>query len=275
MQATASVPGGVPGGVRRPIGSISLFLSRSAVLRALRPYSYHLLMVVVIPLAFFLDIHTSSIIQQDFLAVGAWLLLLISTRFSPAYERRQVWIMVGVATCVEIWGSIIWGVYRYRFGNLPLFVPPGHGLVYLFALRAARTPLLKKFPKPTVRLAIVGATAWAIFGLTLEPLVFHRLDLMGALWWPVFMYFMRKRQAPVLAVAFFITSFLELWGTSLGNWAWQTYAPVSHWPDGNPPSVIAAGYCLMDYTSLRLAAMLPPVGFAFRYLLRQPRLSDA
>ena len=36
-----------------------------------------------------------------------------------------------VATCAEVVGSIIWGVYTYRLENLPSFVPPCHGLVYL------------------------------------------------------------------------------------------------------------------------------------------------
>jgi hypothetical protein len=177
--------------------------------------------------------------------------------------------MVGVATCVEVWSSIIWGIYRYRFGNLPLFVPPGHGLVYLFALRAARTPLVVRFRSQAVRLAIGAATAWAVFGLTLEPLLLHRLDVLGAMWWPLFIWFMRKPSAPIYASAFFVTSILELIGTNFGTWAWQVSAPISHIPTGNPPSVISAGYCLMDWTSLTIAAALPPAGFALRWLLRR------
>ena len=203
--------------------------------------------------------------------VCAWAILFACTRFSSSTERRQVWIMVGVATCVEVWSSIIWGIYRYRFGNLPLFVPPGHGLVYLFALRAARTPLLVRYRQAAVRFAVVAATAWAIFGLSIEPLVFHRLDLLGAMWWPLFIWFMRKPSALIYASAFFVTSVLELIGTSFGTWAWQVSAPISNIPTGNPPSVISAGYCLMDWTSLTIAAALPPAGFALRLLLRRPR----
>ena len=55
--------------------------------------------------------------------------------------------MLGVvffATIGEITGSMLWGVYRYRLHNLPLFIPPAHGIVYLtglsllVALRRAR-----------------------------------------------------------------------------------------------------------------------------------------
>ena len=57
----------------------------------------------------------------------------------------QVITLVCVATVLEIIGSIVWGAYRYRLGNLPLFVPPGHGLVYLFGITAARLPVFQRF----------------------------------------------------------------------------------------------------------------------------------
>ena len=31
----------------------------------------------------------------------------------------------------------MWGLYGYRLDNLPAFVPPGHGLVYLGGLSLA------------------------------------------------------------------------------------------------------------------------------------------
>jgi hypothetical protein len=225
--------------------------------RALLPYTYQIFLLVLIPVAFFLDIHTTDVVQQDVLGVGAWIILFAATRFSSPLERRQVWIMVGIATCVEIWSSVVWGIYRYRFGNVPLFVPPGHGLVYLFALRAARTPFMERHGEGVARIAFWVASAWAVGGMTVEPLLLHRLDLLGFLWWPLFAWFMRKPSAPVYAAAFFVTSYLELWGTHFGNWAWQVFAPVSHIPSGNPPSVISAGYCLMDFMSIWVATSLP------------------
>jgi hypothetical protein len=232
----------------------------SSAFTRVSPYTYHVFLLVLIPTAFILDIHTHSIWQQDVLGVCAWVILVVCTRFSTRAERRQVWIMVGVASCVEIWSSIIWGIYRYRFGNLPWFVPPGHGLVYLFALRAARTPVMIRYGKAAVRIAMYCATGWALAGITLEPLLTGRLDLLGAIWWPVFAWFMRRSSAPVFAAAFFVTSYLELWGTHIGTWAWQVYAPISHIPTGNPPSVISAGYCLMDFLSISIATALPATG---------------
>lgn len=243
----------------------------AGTLAPVRPYWYQVMLLAVIPIAFWLDARTNSIAQQNVLGGCAWVLLLFSMRFSAPAERRQVWVMVGVASAVEVWSSIVWGIYRYRFGNVPMFVPPGHGLVYLWALRAARTPFLLKYPREAKWFGLIGATLWAIFGLTLEPLFFGRLDLTGAMFWPLFVWFMRKPSAPIYAAAFFITSVLELVGTNFGTWRWQILAPVSHIPTGNPPSVISAGYCIMDYTSLRVAAMMPAGGLLV-YVWRRLRI---
>jgi hypothetical protein len=45
--------------------------------------------------------------------------------------------VVVIATIGEVVGSQIWGVYGYRLDNLPAFVPPGHGLVYLAGVSVA------------------------------------------------------------------------------------------------------------------------------------------
>jgi hypothetical protein len=56
-------------------------------------------------------------------------------------ENLLMLVVVATATVFEVIGSIIWGVYRYRLGNLPLFVPPGHGLVYLTGLRLSQSQI--------------------------------------------------------------------------------------------------------------------------------------
>jgi hypothetical protein len=251
----------------------------SALRRRIQPYWYNIFLLGLIPVALGLDARVTGISEQNWLGLGAWVILFACTRFSPPTERRQVWTMVGISTCVELWSSVVWGIYRYHFHNMPLFVPPGHGLVYLFALRAARTPFVRAHGKSFSQVALVVASGWMLFGLTLEPLLLHRLDVTGALFFPFFVWFMRKPSAPIYAAAFFITSYLELWGTNLGTWTWQVVAPISHIPSGNPPSVISAGYCVMDFMSIWLAAKLGVHPILPRLLvrlhLRQPAPTGA
>jgi len=83
--------------------------------------------------------------------------------------------------------------------------------------------------------------------------------MTGALLWPIFAYFtLRSRQAPVYAAAFLMTSILELFGTGFHNWTWQAIAPISHLHQGNPPSVIAGAYCLLDSAVMALTRVRRP-----------------
>ena len=84
--------------------------------------------------------------------------------------RLQVLTLVCVATALEIIGSIGWGAYRYRLGNLPLFVPAGHGLFYLAALRTASLPLLQRNATRIVVAVTSGATVYMVWGLLRPPL---------------------------------------------------------------------------------------------------------
>ena len=68
---------------------------------------------------------------QLLLGLAAWIALALALRAVPPLLRAQALVVVVVATCAEVVGSIIWGVYTYRLENLPSFVPPCHGLVYL------------------------------------------------------------------------------------------------------------------------------------------------
>ena len=56
--------------------------------------------------------------------------------------------------------------------------------------------------------------------------------------------------------AFFITSWLEIVGTTAGTWAWAVIDPASGLPQGNPPSGVAAWYCLVDAVAIAGAAPL-------------------
>jgi hypothetical protein len=203
--------------------------------------------------------------QQHLLGVFTFAFLFLSLRFSPPSERRRVWLLVIFATGLELFSSGLWGVYAYRFGNVPLYVPPGHGLIYLFALRSARTPLLANHSKTAGLAALAFATLWAVGGFTLEPFLFGRLDASALLLWPIFAFFMWKSSSVgVYAAAFFVTSALELVGTGFGNWTWAVVMPWLQLAAGNPPSVIAGAYCCLDLTASR-AAWLFPVG------VRSPR----
>jgi hypothetical protein len=161
--------------------------------------------------------------------------------------------VVLIASAGEVLGSLILGLYAYRRGGIPLFVPPGHGLVYLAGHHLARSALLRRRPSLTIRLAIVAAAAWAALALLLPG----RPDVAGALVMPALLAFLIRGRDPVLFAAMFVVvAFLELYGTQMGTWAWAPAWPLTGLPGGNPPSGVAAGYCLFDALALRLGPRL-------------------
>ncbi len=106
------------------------------------------------------------------LALGAltWIVLLAAARPLPAERRTQVAVVICAATVAELTGSILWGVYSYRLHNLPAFVPPAHGLVFMAGVSLSEA--LRRHARTLVLVAAAGASVWGVLGLTLLP----RLD---------------------------------------------------------------------------------------------------
>ncbi|MBV9452806.1 MAG: hypothetical protein JOZ19_01595 [Rubrobacter sp.] len=227
-----------------------------------KPYTFHVALAVYLPALLYVDVRTQTLTQQNVLGALTFAFLFLALRFSAPSERRQVWVLVLIATAVELFSSGVWGVYAYRFGNVPLYVPPGHGLIYLFALRSVRTPLMAEHAKTIRGVAIMLATLWTTGGFTVGPFLFGRLDASAVLLWPVFTLFIWKSSsAGVYASAFFVTSMLELVGTAFGNWSWAAVMPVLHLTAGNPPSVIAGGYCVLDFAASRAVRLFSMTGW--------------
>ena len=82
--------------------------------------------------------HFASYPEQLALGVLTWAVLIGALTRVSLERRVQTIGVVCFATVGEVTGSLIWGVYHYRLHNLPLFVPPAHGLVYLTAPVARR-----------------------------------------------------------------------------------------------------------------------------------------
>jgi hypothetical protein len=229
----------------------------SRALAALRPYWLQLYLLAYTPPLLLIDAHLTSIWEQAGLGLLTFLVLgLLATRV-PREVAFQVAVCVAVATCFEVVGSLIWGVYRYRFHNLPLYVPAGHGLVYLFAITGTATPLLRRHGRTAALVVAAIVTAWAIAGLTLLVPATHRVDADGAALLPLLLFFLLRTPRSAMFVGIFVAvTELELVGTAVGTWSWLPVAPYLGSHSGNPPSAIAGGYGVIDGTVLLVSAGL-------------------
>jgi hypothetical protein len=182
------------------------------------------------------------------LALGAltWIVLAAALRPLAPLARAQALGVVVFATVGEVTGSLVWGVYHYRLHNLPLFIPPAHGIVYLSGLALTRVVSVRKL----VAAAAAGSIGWGLAGLTVLP----RLDVAGAIGVPLLCVFLwRSRARATYAAVFLVVGALELYGTSIGTWHWARTLPGLGIPDGNPPSGVASGYIWFDVMALLVA----------------------
>jgi hypothetical protein len=231
-----------------------------------RPLLFSCLVVAVIAAFLGLD-HFSGLTTQLILGAATWLVLLASCASLDADQRARVALVVLVATSAEVLGSVILGAYTYRLDNLPAFVPPGHGLVYLGGLALSQSALVRRHRRTF--LIAVGAVvaAWAAAGLV----ALGRTDVLGALAGALLIYVLVRGRAPTLyAGVFLIVAFLEIYGTSIGAWHWAQTAPGTPLPAGNPPSGIASIYVLFDIAAIALA---PRLLAGFHSLRRLPPLA--
>jgi hypothetical protein len=189
--------------------------------------------------------------EQLALGVLTWLVLGAAlVKLSPA-RRAQAIGVVAFATVGEVTGSLLWGVYHYRLHNLPLFIPPAHGLVFLCGVSLASAA--GRHRAALVWTAAATAALWGLAGLTVLP----QRDVAGAVGVPLLLVFLwRSRYRAVYAGVFLVVASLELYGTAIGTWRWAPELPGLGIPDGNPPSGVASGYVWFDVMAMLVAPLL-------------------
>ena len=205
--------------------------------------------------------------RQRGLGLLTWAVLLLALRGVAPTVRAQTAVVVAFATCVEYVFSPTLEVYTYRFHNVPAYVPPGHGLVYLSAFALGHAAFVERHRLPCLAGVLGLGGLWAGYGVLLAD----RPDLLGAFWFvclALFVFFGPSQ--PVYVGAFVAVNWLELVGTHLGTWAWATHDPTGWVSIGNPPSGAAGGYGWFDLAGLLLARQL----LALWARLRSPRAPE-
>ncbi|MRR09392.1 hypothetical protein EG831_04805 [bacterium] len=153
-----------------------------------------------------------------------------------ALERRVMLACLVISGLGEGFLSLIWGLYDYRFHNIPLFVPPGHALLMTLGLI-----LVDRAPRVFVVAVPVTAALWAGAG------VWQGWDSFGGLLFLLLAVCMAVSRARALyAVMFVLALLMYLYGTWLGSWTWKPLTPWIDLTTTNPPLHAGAFYCALD-----------------------------
>jgi hypothetical protein len=162
--------------------------------------------------------------------------LLLAARADTAQRSMLFWCMAW-ATAAELFCSLAWGLYAYRLGNIPHFVPPGHALLFLIGWHLAPRVPKAAAHALTAAYAVLTALAVLVLGDELSVLLFA---VYAALYWR------EPGLRGLLAAMFALALGVELYGTALGAWGWAARAPVLDLATTNPPVAVAAFYCTLD-----------------------------
>ena len=204
-----------------------------------RDYWIPLIVLVWIPAVLLLD-SAAGLWQQHLLGLGTWALLLFLLRGESALVQAQTAVVIVFATLVEYTFSPVLEVYVYRLDNVPAFVPPGHGLVYLAALCLGRSGWFREHARLLIAATVMAGGLYAAWGVS--PLA-PRPDVLGLFWYGCLLGFLAFGRSRLLYVgAFIVVTYLEVLGTWIGTWTWATTDPTGLVSIGNPPSGAAGGY---------------------------------
>ena len=142
-----------------------------------------------------------------------------------------------IATAGECFLSLVWGLYEYRLGNIPLFVPPGHVLLFFLGTQiAARLPDRSEWWIAAAAFPVVMVFAW------------NGRDTLGPILYALFLVCMLASPSRKLYGTMFVLSLvLELYGTWIGNWVWAPEVPHLGLTTLNPPVASGAFYCVLDF----------------------------
>ena len=188
------------------------------------------------------------------IAVGAWSwgVFFWLLRTSPREWRLLFYACLVWATAGEIYLSLVWGLYTYRLDNIPLFIPPGHVLLFYLGL-----VLAPRVPRALVALVITAVVGYLAFTWMLD------WDTISIPLTVLFLLCMLQPAGRRLYAVMFVASLLlEVYGTWMGNWVWHRDVPYLSLNSANPPLAAGAFYCALDVlaglTARTLRRGLPP-----------------
>ena len=165
------------------------------------------------------DVHT-NIVGQTVVGLAVWLILFFLLTDIDRDQRLALMACLVIATAGEMFLSLVWGLYTYRLGNIPLFVPPGHVLLLLLGLSLAR-----RMPEAAALAIIGGAGVYSLAAAAVG------VDTFGVLLFMVLAVasLAMPNHRRLYASTFVLALALELYGTWLGNWSWEPKCPDCPW----------------------------------------------
>jgi hypothetical protein len=217
-----------------------------------------------------------SRVAADFGAHGQWMsnllaplfLLALVSQLSPQ-RRLVVALFVPLSALGEITFSLLFGLYDYRLGGVPLYVPFGHSILMSVGLLLADSEFVQKH-----RARVINGLLVFHGGLIAAALLFLG-DTLSTLWALIFVLLLRARcKEPFYLILGVLVLYVEIVGTLCGCWIWQP-APLGTLHTINPPPGAFTCYVIGDILAIRVAAQVATLWSRRRVWRACPAALDA
>jgi hypothetical protein len=208
-----------------------------------RPLYWLLFWLLFTPILFLIDSHC-SLVQQAVLSIIVWWMLIGALSARSQYDRLLLSVLVVVATLCEMGASLTFHWYQYRLHNIPAWVPPGHGIVFLTVLLTIEQDWAKRHARLLQVFITICCVSYGLVGL-----FDGRHDVVGALYGLMFLlwlWFTGPEKARFYSMLWVGVCYLEVCGVLLGAWHWSKTMPVSGLSENSPPSGIVGAYGIFD-----------------------------
>ncbi|WP_372774948.1 hypothetical protein [Mangrovibacterium sp.] len=163
---------------------------------------------------------------------------------SGSRSREQMFYAVIIGFLGEYLFSIALGMYTYRLGNVPHYVPLGHAIVLVATMNFCKKPIVKTYRKQLEKILAFFIVAYSTLFLIFAQ------DVFGFLMSLAVIYLLRNKPRERLFYfsMYLVVAFLEIVGTTYKCWSWPetAYGVIPFLKSANPPSGISLFYFLLD-----------------------------
>jgi hypothetical protein len=179
------------------------------------------------------------------LTVAWWIALWLR-----AQPRLRLLMLVGLiaATAGEAIFSLLLGMYHYRLERIPLYVPPGHTILYAAIFTFVRQPFVRAHRSAVTAVFFAIGAGYSALWLKLHH---DRYGFACFLAFALLVVAVRGART-FFASMYLLVAYLELCGTHFGAWRWPDHLLGRFIASGNPPSGVAVYYVLFDVSCLLL-----------------------
>jgi len=182
--------------------------------------------------------------KQDLATIVMFIGFAVLFYKSGARIREQMIYAVIIGVLGEYLFSIGLGMYTYRLGNVPHYVPPGHAIVLIATVNFCKKSIVKKQRKMLERLLTIFILVYSTLFLIFAN------DIFGFVMSLTVIYILRNkpRERLFYLSMYLVVAFLEIVGTTYQCWYWPetAWGVIPFLKSANPPSGISLFYFLLD-----------------------------